>query len=297
MYRTIIAVDVEKFGQRDPAHQRKIHKDLQPLVQEAIELCGLAWCDCHHEDRGDGVLVLAPPNAKSERLAECLPNELAGRLREYNHGAAGGARIRLRVVLHAGEVSYDQQGVASPAVVLAYRLLDAKPLRSALGFSHGVLALITSEEFFRHVIASHPGANPAIYQQVQVVIKEVNEPAWVCLPDNQGHQPINQLQDRSTASVKASSGGEFWSSKPAPPLPPKVVSPRRARRHVPDGWWITTGLLVSLISAWVLRSAGWYYLRAMIAGLLIGALCCVTATEVAGLTTRRRGSVGEKQAR
>jgi Mg-chelatase subunit ChlD len=184
MHHTIIAVDVERFSQRDPAHQRKIHEGLQPLVREAVEHCGLAWEKCYHEDRGDGVLVLAPPDAHNERLAECLPHELAGRLREYNYGAARGARIRLRVVMHAGEVSHDRQGVAGPAVILAFRLLDAEELRKALARSHGVLALITSEDFFHNVVESHPGANPGIYQKVRVRIKETDTTAWICLPDN-----------------------------------------------------------------------------------------------------------------
>lgn len=210
MYHTIIAVDVEQFGQRDPAHQRQIHEGLQPLVRKAIEHCGLAWEKCHEEDRGDGLLVLAPPDARSDRLAECLPNELAGRLREYNHGAADGARIRLRVVMHAGEVSSDQHGVASPAVILAFRLLDTEQLREALRRSHGVLALITSEEFFRDVVASYPGANPRIYRQVHVSIKETKKkPAWICLPDGHSHGPNGD------------------------------VSPKRLRRHLLDGWWTT----------------------------------------------------------
>jgi class 3 adenylate cyclase len=271
MYHTIIAVDVEKFSQRDPAHQRKIHEDLQPLVRKAVEQCGLVWENCHYEDRGDGLLLLAPPNAHSERLAEGLPNELAGRLREYNHGAASGARIRLRVVIHAGEVSHDQQGVAGKAVILAFRLLDAESLRKALGRSHGVLALITSAEFFRDVVATHPGANPGIYQQVHVSNKETKTTAWICLPDNQVQRPI----------------GEFAA------LLPMEMSPGRVRRrHVPDRWWLLVGLVAASISALALWRTGWYFPHAMIAGLLVGVLSCVTATEVAGLMARSRRSVG-----
>lgn len=256
MYHTIIAVDVEEFGRRDAAHQRRIHEDLQPLVRKAVERCGLVWEKCYHEDRGDGLLVLAPPDAHSERLAECLPNELAGRLREHNHGAADGAHIRLRVVLHAGEVSRDAQGVAGPAMILAFRLLDAEELREALARSRGVLALITSAEFFRDVIACHPGANPGIYQQVRVARKETETFAWIGLPDNQVQSPVGRR---------------------------RTGPPKRARRHVLDGWWVAVGVVVALTSALILWQVGWYLPHAAIAGGVVGVLGGLTATGVAAL--------------
>ncbi len=179
MYHTIIAVDVEKFSRRGAAHQRRIHEALQPLVRKAVEHCGLAWDQCHYEDRGDGLLLLAPPDACRERLAECLPNELAGRLREYNHDAAEGAGIRLRVVIHAGDVSHAAHGVAGTAVNMAFRLLDSDELRNALDRSQGLLALITSGDFFHQVVESHPAANPGIYRRVHVSNKGTETTAWI----------------------------------------------------------------------------------------------------------------------
>ncbi|GAB1511326.1 hypothetical protein [Actinophytocola sp. KF-1] len=258
MYHTIIAVDVEKFSQRDAAHQRRIHEALQPLVREAVEHCGLAWDECHHEDRGDGLLVLAPSAARGERLAECLPNELAGRLREYNHGAASGARIRLRVVVHAGDVARDAQGVAGPAVVLAFRLLDSEELRQALARSHGLLALITSAEFFQNVIAGHPAANPAVYRPVHVSNRGTETTGWISLPDNHPHRG------------HARSVG--------PPVP--------AGRVRPDLWWAVLGVVAAAASAAALWGSGWYLPHALVAGLVAGALGVLTATAVTRLTTR-----------
>jgi hypothetical protein len=259
VYHTIIAVDVEKFSQRDAPHQRTIHNALQPLVREAVERCGLVWTTCHWEDRGDGLLLLAPPDACSERLAECLPNELAGRLRNYNHGAAEGAGIRLRVVIHAGEVSHDPHGVAGPAVNLAFRLLDSDELREALRRSRGVLALITSSDFFRHVIESHPAANPGIYRRVHVSNRGTEATAWICRPDN--HDPVR---------------------KPPP-----------ERRRVLDPWWVAVGLAGFVAGALALWQAGWYLPHAVVAGVPIGALGFLTAVAVAGPMARTRRPVDE----
>lgn len=266
VHHTIIAVDVEKFSQRDAAHQRRIHEALQPLVRQAIEHCGLAWDECHHEDRGDGLLVLAPPNAQGERLAECLPNELAGRLREYNHGAASGARIRLRVVVHAGDVSRDAQGVAGPAVVLAFRLLDSEELRQALARSHGLLALVTSAEFFQHVIAGHPGANPGVYQPVHVSNRGTETAAWISLPDNHPHRRHDN-GDRP------------------PGRPP-------ARVRVLDPWWAVLGVVAAAVSAAALWQTGWHLPHALVAGAIAGTLGFLTATAVTSLADR--SGAGEK---
>ena len=147
MHHTIIAVDVEGFGARDDWHQHLVRDGLNAAVRQAFEHCGLSWGDCYHEDRGDGLIALAPTDASNRRIAECLPNELAARLREHNAGVDEAARIRMRVVVHFGEVERDEHGLSSRAVVHAFRLLDSRAVRTALAGSHGLLALITSAEF------------------------------------------------------------------------------------------------------------------------------------------------------
>lgn len=184
MHHTIIAVDVEGFGARDDFHQHLVRDGLNAAVRQAFEHCGLSWGDCYHEDRGDGLIALAPTDASNRRIAECLPNELAARLREHNAGVDEAARIRMRVVVHFGEVERDEHGLSSRAVVHAFRLLDSSAVRAALAGSHGLLALITSAEFFRDVIDGNPATNPDIYRQVHVTAKETDAVAWVCLPDN-----------------------------------------------------------------------------------------------------------------
>jgi hypothetical protein len=51
-------------------HNHRCHEALHPLVRKAVEHRGLVWEHCHHEDRCDGLLLLAPPM----RAANGLPN-------------------------------------------------------------------------------------------------------------------------------------------------------------------------------------------------------------------------------
>ena len=83
--------------------------------------------------------------------------------------------------LHAGEVRYDQHGVTGMAVNLAFRLLEAAPLKQALASSPGVLAVITSSWFYAEVARQTPVAGE--YHCVDVAVKETRTIGWICLPD------------------------------------------------------------------------------------------------------------------
>jgi hypothetical protein len=91
--------------------------------------------------------------------------------------------MRLRMAPHAGEVHQDDHGVTSSAIVHAFRLVDAEPLRAALVASPGVLALITSDWFFDDVVRHSSGAAPDTFRPVTVVRKETTTVAWIALPD------------------------------------------------------------------------------------------------------------------
>lgn len=86
------------------------------------------------------------------------------------------------MALHAGEVRYDEHGVTGASVNLAFRLLEAPPLRAALAGSPGVLAVIASSWFFDEVVR-HSGA-AARYRPVEVAVKETATTGWICLPDH-----------------------------------------------------------------------------------------------------------------
>jgi hypothetical protein len=183
VHRTIVVVDVEGFGDqcRTNPDQVAVRDGLYRAMQDAFGRAGIPWDDCGHEDRGDGVFVLVPAEVPKSLLAQSLPPALVTALREHNGEHPGPERIRLRMALHAGEVHYDQHGVTAVAVNLAFRLLDAGPLKAALASSSGVLAVIVSSWFFEEVVR-HGGAAPG-YRPVEVAVKETTTTGWICLPD------------------------------------------------------------------------------------------------------------------
>ncbi len=183
VHRAIVVVDVEGFGdqRRTNPDQVAVRDGLYQAMQDAFGRAGIPWDSCSHEDRGDGVFVLVPAEVPKALLAEALPSALVTALRAHNGGHPGPEQIRLRMALHAGEVHYDQHGVTAVAVNLAFRLLEADPLKTALASSSGVLAVIVSSWFFEEVVR-HGGAAPG-YRRVEVAVKETTTIGWICLPD------------------------------------------------------------------------------------------------------------------
>lgn len=186
VHHTIVVVDVEGFGdrRRTNPHQVGVRQGLYRAVRTAFDAAGVPWENCYHEDRGDAVFVLAPAGVPKSVFVGAVPYALSAAVREHNESRAAEQRIRLRMGIHAGEVNYDEHGVTSASLNLAFRLVDAQPLKAALVASPGVLALITSVWFFEDVVRHTPAANPDTYRQVRVKEKETSTVAWISLPDH-----------------------------------------------------------------------------------------------------------------
>jgi class 3 adenylate cyclase len=204
VHRTIVAVDVEGFGdrRRTNRNQMAIREGLYGAVQEAFGQAGIPWNDRDHEDRGDGMLILIGPEVPKSLFAVSLPPALVDALRRHNDTHPDVEQIRLRMALHAGEVNYDQHGATGVSINLTFRHLECAPLKAALAASTGVLAVIASSWFFEEVIR-HNSPEPSAYRPVTVVVKETTATGWICLPDQAGHV-IGSLLETGSASGPAS---------------------------------------------------------------------------------------------
>ena len=186
VHRAIVCVDVEGFGDRRRTNpdQVVIRDGLYCALSRAFARSGMSWEDCYHEDRGDGALILTPPDVPKSLLVTDVPKELAASLSEHNQAHDRQEQIRLRLAVHAGEIHHDAHGVAGTAINVAFRLLEAAPLKRALARSSGVLVVIASRWFFEEVIRHTPASRPASYRRVLIVVKETRDNAWICRPDD-----------------------------------------------------------------------------------------------------------------
>jgi len=195
VHRAIVCVDVEGFGDRRRTNPDQVvtRDGLYGALSRAFARSGMYWEDCYHEDRGDGALILIPSDVPKSLLVTDVPRELAAALSEHNRAHDRQARIRLRLAVHAGEIHHDAHGVAGTAINVAFRLLEAAPLKRALAESSGVLAVIASRWFFEEVIRHTPASSPASYRRVPIVVKETKDTAWICRPDDPylPDEPVN----------------------------------------------------------------------------------------------------------
>jgi hypothetical protein len=186
LHRTIVVVDVEGFGAkwRNNRHQVAIRAGLYRALQDAFEKADIDWSRIRHEDRGDGVFILAPPDLPKSLFAELLPGALVEALRDHNSRHPDEEHIRLRLALNAGDVTEDENGVSGTAVNLTFRLLETPQLKTALAESAGLLAVISSAYFYDDVMRHSPPVDLATFRQVHVEVKETVTEAWICRPDD-----------------------------------------------------------------------------------------------------------------
>ncbi|WP_410667648.1 hypothetical protein [Amycolatopsis sp. cmx-4-68] len=184
MHHTILAVDVARFSapERSNQHRLVVRSALYEALEEALAASGVRWRACHRTDLGDGVLILAPATCPKAVLGGLVPGALASRLSVHNSTHEPPERIRLRLAIHAGEVTRDAHGVTGSAIVHAFRLLDSAAVKDALASSEGDLAVITSNWFYEEVIRHSPLTDPRSYRPVVATVKETTAPAWIHLP-------------------------------------------------------------------------------------------------------------------
>ncbi|MFI0357736.1 hypothetical protein [Actinomadura sp. 9N407] len=183
LHRTLIAADIVGFGRRETALQPYLHKVLYEAVETALAGAGVPLAGCHREDRGDGMLVMAPPDAGVEPLLDAFPARLHAELRRHDRVALPEARIRLRLAVHAGYVRSGDRGADGEALTHLFRLLDAEAFKAAHAERAAPLGLIVSDYLYEQIV--RPGLSlldPLAFTELAVTRKETSCDAWVWFP-------------------------------------------------------------------------------------------------------------------
>jgi hypothetical protein len=180
---TIVAVDVEGFGRRNRTNmnQVRVRHGMYRSMHHAFDAAGIPWMSCRREDRGDGVLVLASADVPKALFVNNLPDTLVCALTEHNAAHPAEERIRLRLALHAGEITYDEHGVTASSITHTFRLIDATALRTKLAKSAATLAIISSDWFYDEVVRHSERSEAPSYRPINVATKETTARAWIRL--------------------------------------------------------------------------------------------------------------------
>lgn len=176
---TVLFTDVAGFGAR-----YRIDRDRRIIRQASLDMMRSAlsslWEACISEDRGDGLLIVAPPTIPTAKLMERLHRELPRELRLHNRTYGESVRIRLRLGVNVGPVVGDQLGMSGEAIIRAARLVDAPVLKERMASTGASLGIIASEFVYETVIRHAEGwIDPDEYETVRVNVKESRIPGWM----------------------------------------------------------------------------------------------------------------------
>jgi hypothetical protein len=201
LYCAIFGVDVAGFGHpsRDDDVQIAIRSALYRILQDAWREARGSWDECHHEDRGDGVLIIAPPSVPLATLVDPMLHLIRAGIRLHNKLSSEPARIRLAAALHAGHVRFDDYGVAGVAVNHLFRLLDAAPLKKALTEPGIDLAFIASQHVYDVIRSTSTTIEPEEYLPIDMHVKETRARAFITVP-SRARRPTQITAARETTT-------------------------------------------------------------------------------------------------
>jgi hypothetical protein len=215
VYRLIVVIDIENSTGRPNPVKGELRRYLYLLLDEALRLTGITAG--HLEpfiDRGDGVLILIRPHddvPKTLVLGRLLP-VLTALLNKYNEAMSQQPDhcLRLRAVVHAGEVHGDGRGFYGDDIDAACRLLDSPRLRQTLLESaESPLVLAVSEEIFTGIV-QQGYLEPGAYQPLgQIRVGQRNRRGWIHV------QAPAELDEQATMA---------WLRNQAPPSTVGIVS-------------------------------------------------------------------------
>lgn len=180
---TVIMTDVVSFGARirNDYDRTIMRKSLLDMTSAAM---GELWQQCSCEDRGDGLLIVAPASIPTISVLQPLAISLPISLRQHNRTYGPYTQIQLRFAIDVGPVVGDELGITGEAIIRTARLLDAEALRSAVIGRRANLGIIASSFVYETAIRQAQGSiEPDDYLEVDVQVKETNVRAWMQIID------------------------------------------------------------------------------------------------------------------
>jgi class 3 adenylate cyclase len=153
-YRRIFAVDIEQSTEQNNSAKMSLRQAMYYLLEQSMVESGIPAS--HRDrfvDRGDGILSLihpvddVPKTLLLSKVVPMLDALLAGYAERYPE-----QRLRLRAVVHAGEVHFDGHGWFGEALDVAFRLLDAPEVKKQFRASVRPLLVVVSDDIYTSVV-------------------------------------------------------------------------------------------------------------------------------------------------
>ena len=185
--RVIVALDIEGSTTRPDPVKAELRIMIYELFDPALRSAGItAQRRDRFADRGDGLLALIDPSDQALLLSLALPafsRMLAGYNASLPDPGDRDRRLRVRAVVHCGNVHDDGNGCFGESLDIAFRLLDAPSVKEALQKAHRAVLLVVSSDI-DDLPSSRPSgiAGRTASQPVTVRVAGNDHRGWIHLP-------------------------------------------------------------------------------------------------------------------
>lgn len=183
--RICVAYDIAGYSGRDLHGQFDAQSRLAVILGAGCAAAGLGEHDYAIQQQGDGGLALLPTGGEIDepRLIGTFMRTIAEQLEDANRFRSQDSRLRLRIALHEGVVFVADHGYVGDAIVAAFRMCDAAPVRRALADSpEADYVLVASDPLYqdvlRHGLHGVPGD---AFVKHALSVKSFSADAWIYL--------------------------------------------------------------------------------------------------------------------
>jgi class 3 adenylate cyclase len=188
-YRSILIADIEGYTarHRDDDTRSRLRATLRQNIAYALRGAGIDAGQYASQTTGDGLLVTIDPAIGKPRILGPVIDALTTGLCEHNRFADLAEELRIRVVVHAGDLLFDPDGPLGEQMNFAFRMLCAQRFRTLLTLAEGPLLICVSDVVYRQVVAQrHEGLDPSGFEAVLFDGKDFREIGWVRAPGEPG---------------------------------------------------------------------------------------------------------------
>jgi hypothetical protein len=201
-HRAVVALDIERSTSRPDPVKAELRSTLYEVFDAALLAAGIRrqYRD-RFIDRGDGILALIHPldQAPTAVLLKTAVPALSQLLTDYNASLPRASRaqrqLRIRAVVHAGEVNYDANGCFGEALDIAFRLLDSAHVKKALQAAADPLTLVISDDIYRAIVRhGYDGIDQrAFHPLIRVRIGGRRYPGWIHIPGQAAPSQVTEI--------------------------------------------------------------------------------------------------------
>ena len=185
--RVIVALDIEGSTSRPDPVKAELRTMLYELFDSALRSAGVsARRRGRFTDRGDGLLALIDPADQTLLVNLVIPifsRLVAGYNASLPDPGGRERRLRIRVVMHTGNVHDDDNGCFGEALDIAFRLPDAPRVKTALKTAQAPVLLVVSSDVHNMVASCSCGVTGHTASRLVTVQVAGHEyQGWIHIP-------------------------------------------------------------------------------------------------------------------